>query len=641
MFGKKAQGKNQGFLEKMAEWDFSCKETGNDTLEYEIYCKMQTYFEQFYQEFEKFRSVSSQMRGVTDEIRDASENVREASEFIAKGATSQTSDIDECKKVADELAKQISHMSKQYQDMICMAEEMSQANEAGKETVENLSIQQKNNQEIMQGITLKMNQLVEKSSRISEVTNILYGIANQTNLLALNASIEAARAGESGRGFAVVADEVRKLSEESRKASKNINDSVDAINHGLQELKEAVDQSQETFSAQEEAVQTVVAFFGEIDQYTAGSIDCQKELMKKVSGLEKEKDNLVDSISSMANIIEESCATTEEVASLTITQTSVVNLLEKMSETLCENVEAMQNGIKKIKIVHGNEQKRKRIAMVFDLDIPFYKVTENEAVKTAKILGFDLEVFAPKSRSTSVEEMTKDLEYIVKEQFDALVISPISDPKIVRLLKEGETNGMKIIFLNSPIEGIRYESLVTSDGLNLGEAAANAAKKIMNGKGTALVGAWSDVHISAIEQREEGFIKAMNDSGIMVKKVAIPSSPTEGEADRIITKMLHDYPDTTLIYATNADWGILLGQYFSKHRSDIMVITIDYVKEMVEFIKRGHLDVAIAQRNFVWGSLTLEGLSEVFRGKEMKKYQDTGSYEVTKSNIAIYENRIK
>ena len=59
--------------------------------------------------------------------------------------------------------------------------------------------------------------------------NVINDIADQTNLLALNAAIEAARAGDAGRGFAVVADEVRKLAEKTMGATKEVGDSIKAI----------------------------------------------------------------------------------------------------------------------------------------------------------------------------------------------------------------------------------------------------------------------------------------------------------------------------------------------------------------------------------------------------------------------------
>ncbi|EPR44158.1 methyl-accepting chemotaxis sensory transducer with Pas/Pac sensor [Desulfovibrio sp. X2] len=85
--------------------------------------------------------------------------------------------------------------------------------------------------------------LGRRAEAIGRIMDVISDIADQTNLLALNAAIEAARAGDAGRGFAVVADEVRKLAEKTMNATKEVGDSILAIQQDTRANVEGMDKA--------------------------------------------------------------------------------------------------------------------------------------------------------------------------------------------------------------------------------------------------------------------------------------------------------------------------------------------------------------------------------------------------------------
>jgi methyl-accepting chemotaxis protein len=90
---------------------------------------------------------------------------------------------------------------------------------------------------IVEDAVAAVTQIQHSSQEITQIINVIDGIAFQTNLLALNAGVEAARAGDAGKGFAVVANEVRALAQRSADAAREIkqliNTSGQHVDHGV------------------------------------------------------------------------------------------------------------------------------------------------------------------------------------------------------------------------------------------------------------------------------------------------------------------------------------------------------------------------------------------------------------------------
>ena len=139
----------------------------------------------------------------------------------------------------------------------------------------------------------KIRVLSASVAEISSFMGVIGSIADQTNLLALNAAIEAARAGEAGRGFAVVAEEVRKLAEESRNASKSVEELVTHLSRN----------ADDAISASKQSVSIVSEIMSKADTTADGLNSALSEITRAN-----------DSIQSIAAVAQEQAASSSEMS---------------------------------------------------------------------------------------------------------------------------------------------------------------------------------------------------------------------------------------------------------------------------------------------------------------------------------------
>lgn len=149
---------------------------------------------------------------------------------------------------------------------------------------------------------------IEKSaSEITQIINVIDGIAFQTNLLALNAGVEAARAGDAGKGFAVVANEVRALAQRSADAAKDIKA---LITTSAEQVGAGVALVGETGTLLDRIVTRVGAISGMITTI-AESAETQATNLQQVNGAVGEMDKMTQQNAAM---VEESTAAARSLA---------------------------------------------------------------------------------------------------------------------------------------------------------------------------------------------------------------------------------------------------------------------------------------------------------------------------------------
>lgn len=188
---------------------------------------------------ENSRRLSISSANVVEQLIDADGNV-----------TSVSATMEEMNAAIEETNASIIQINEAINEVYEEIENMQSSAEAGKESAkqsieratrirEEALTEQTEAEKMAKEMTAAINEKIEKSRAVEEITaltaNIL-SITGQTNLLALNASIEAARAGEAGRGFAVVADEIGKLASNSAEAATHISEVSGEVIKAVNEL---------------------------------------------------------------------------------------------------------------------------------------------------------------------------------------------------------------------------------------------------------------------------------------------------------------------------------------------------------------------------------------------------------------------
>ena len=206
---------------------------------------------------QSLKAMNENLADVVSGIRGTTESVTVASQEIASGNTDLSSRTEEQAASLEETASSMTQLTETVKQN---ADNARQANTLATRATDMADA----GNEAVQGMVGTIGRISGSSTKISEITGTIEGIAFQTNILALNAAVEAARAGEQGRGFAVVASEVRGLAQRSAAAAKEIKEligsSVAMIEDGARQATEVG----ATMGEVKQAIKQVSDIVGEI-----------------------------------------------------------------------------------------------------------------------------------------------------------------------------------------------------------------------------------------------------------------------------------------------------------------------------------------------------------------------------------------
>ena len=259
-------------------------------------------------------STSDNMSTSANETSIAVDEISITIDQLAQGTITQAEDINEGVIALNKIVEEIQNIEELANNMNNISLKTNDLSQEGLKHMNKLTERTREVNISTGDMSKVIKEMDEATGEIGIITEAINSISSQTNLLALNAAIEAARAGEAGRGFSVVAEEIRKLAEQSSTATAKIQSLIESIKGKSQLAVYSMDNTQSIVKDQTESVEETREIFGKILESINSLMEGIGNIKYTIEDTNKDTDNIVNTMASIAAVAEESSASTEEVS---------------------------------------------------------------------------------------------------------------------------------------------------------------------------------------------------------------------------------------------------------------------------------------------------------------------------------------
>lgn len=297
-----------------------------------------------------------------------------------------------------------------------------------------------------------------------------------------------------------------------------------------------------------------------------------------------------------------------------------------------------------LSLAAGVNAKKLKFAFMPGIADPFYFTMEKGAKAKAEELGVEL-IVGEFPKAWGPEYQVPILKALVaRGDIDLLFTAPTSTEALIPVLKEIHDSGIPIITVDTYLGDGDYSkpsnysfplSYIGTDNFLGGQVVAGALALLLGGKGKVFLEN-TNPDVSSVMGRENGFragIKIFPDMELVGVEYCLDVQETAADQ---VSAALQKNPDLVGVFGVNvfSAQGAYQAVATAGLVGAVKIATWDATETLIEALKKGEVDLILAQMPAQMGSLCVEwGVKYLIEGAEIPKKVIPGFFVFTKDNV--------
>lgn len=269
----------------------------------------------------------------------------------------------------------------------------------------------------------------------------------------------------------------------------------------------------------------------------------------------------------------------------------------------------------------------------------FWQTAKMGVELAAKEEGIDIEFVGAKAEK-DIEEQIRVLENYIGDKDSIVLLAAAHAEKLVEVVRKIKENGITLVTVDSTVAGISDIESVATDNIEAAGTLTRYLANLMDRQGEVVMLNFIQ-GASTARDRQQGYEEEIKRYPNIMMHTTMYTEGTAESAYRGTLKIIEKYPNIKGIIAGNQQTteGVSMAIEEKGVKDQIKVVGFDSSEIIVYGIEQSIIDAVVVQKPFNMGYLGVKNAMELYKGKQISMFTDTGYQLINKDSIYAVENQ--